>query len=77
MKDAFKKENINHSSVKCDLENLEENDYHKKILYNTKLKIRDFYLKNRNLSPRDILYQCIKWEYTCSIPLILDKGHYI
>ena len=61
------KDNIFHHGEECNLENLEKTEFYKNQINSTRSKIRDLYISNINLTPRDLHYESIKWSNLCSI----------
>lgn len=62
-----KKEDIvNHAGIECNIENLEKQTFHKDFIYFIRNEVREFYLKNRNCSIRDLHYETLKWNYMCT-----------
>lgn len=61
-----KEENIEHVGFEYNIEMLEKKMFYKDIIYEVRNKVRDYYLKNRGSSIRDIHYETLKWEYYCT-----------
>ena len=65
-----KRENFFHESDTCKVQNFVASEQIKNQLFILRLNVRNFYLKNRQMTIRDIHYEFKKCHYSCTISQI-------